>query len=247
MQWNNKKSISSTNYASRVCTVNRYALTRAALSAVIACCFIPLSANAAFISLNSIYGNDSITLDTDTGLEWIDPWIPTGGSFHSYNYVMDELAPGGEFEGFRYATLAEVEVLLYSSAGFDPATSQPRSEQNIDNWIAAAHLMSFFGTTWGQYYDEYDYDQILDAVFYSEDADRPGSLYFGMGRKGDEYYGGNIRYGTPRLEHLENNSNPYGHFLVRATSFPVPEPTGLSFFLLAMVATLFSRYRMLLA
>lgn len=244
MQWNNKKSISCTNYASRVCTVNRYALTRAALSAVIACCFIPLSANAAFISLNSIYGNDSITLDTDTGLEWIDPWIPTGSSFHSYNYVMDELAPGGEFEGFRYATLAEVEVLLYSSAGFDPATSQPRSEQNIDNWIAAAHLMSFFGTTWGRYYDEYDYSRLLDAVF-DAGGGQVGALYTSINRGGDSFHGGIIHYYTPL--YLEHNFNPYGHFLVRATSFPVPEPTGLSFFLLAMVATLFSRYRMLLA
>jgi len=47
-------------------------------------------------------------LDTTTGLLWLDSYE---GIFRSYNDVSNKLDPGGEFAGYRYATLAELGVL----------------------------------------------------------------------------------------------------------------------------------------
>ena len=54
-----------------------------------------------------------LTIDSDTGLRWLD-WSYTAN--RSYNDVFSELGDGGEFEGFRYATEAEMRT-LYANAG----------------------------------------------------------------------------------------------------------------------------------
>jgi len=71
------------------------------------------SANAALIALDdSIHGIDSLTFDDVSGLTWLDVSITAG---MTYNQVFGELGSGGQFEGYRYATGAEVEQLLTSS------------------------------------------------------------------------------------------------------------------------------------
>ncbi|HEX7036351.1 MAG TPA: hypothetical protein VF210_11280 [Pseudomonadales bacterium] len=64
----------------------------------------------------AIDGDGLLTLDTETGLEWLD-WSYTINLSHAD--VASNFAPGGEFEGFRYATLSEL-VTLYTNVGFDP-------------------------------------------------------------------------------------------------------------------------------
>ena len=56
-----------------------------------------------------ITGDDLITLDTDTGLGWLD-LTETNGL--SYNYVSSQLNMGGNFEGFRFASLLEFQDLF---------------------------------------------------------------------------------------------------------------------------------------
>jgi hypothetical protein len=58
-------------------------------------------------------GDGLLTLDTDTQLLWLD-W--TEATSLSVNQVMAQLGAGGSFEGFRYATVAEVHA-FYSNAG----------------------------------------------------------------------------------------------------------------------------------
>lgn len=74
------------------------------------------TAQADLISVNdAAFGDDSVTFDTDTDLEWLDVKETMG---LSYNNVYGELGAGGQFEGWRYATSLEV-TSLWNAAGGD--------------------------------------------------------------------------------------------------------------------------------
>ncbi len=67
-------------------------------------------ASAALLSVGDPrYGTDALTLDTSTGLAWLDVTFSTN---LTYWQVLAETQPGGAFSGFRYATLDEVSALL---------------------------------------------------------------------------------------------------------------------------------------
>jgi hypothetical protein len=59
---------------------------------------------------------NNLTRDTSTGLDWLDTTLSAN---LSYNQVSSQFGPGGLFEGFRYATLAEIAV-FWSNAGISP-------------------------------------------------------------------------------------------------------------------------------
>lgn len=72
------------------------------------------SSPGALVSVNSPqFGADTLTRDTATGLEWLDLTVTLNRSF---NNVSARLAPGRLYDGFRYATLEEVEA-LWAGAG----------------------------------------------------------------------------------------------------------------------------------
>jgi MSHA biogenesis protein MshQ len=84
------------------------------------------SASAALTSADwKSVGDDLLTID-DSGLQWLDLSETVG---LSYNAVAAQLVAGGEFEGFRYATVAEVEG-LWNSAGGDDAFYNGWSAEN---------------------------------------------------------------------------------------------------------------------
>jgi len=58
---------------------------------------------------DSIFGIKSLTLDTSTNLAWLDLSITEGVSF---NDISKELIPGGEYQGFRFASPDEVRSLF---------------------------------------------------------------------------------------------------------------------------------------
>lgn len=64
------------------------------------------------------FGPGSVTLDTATDLLWLDMTHtdPNSNSLYKYDYVSSQFGPGGDFEGFRYATQAEV-FTMFSNAG----------------------------------------------------------------------------------------------------------------------------------
>lgn len=203
--------------------------------------------HAALISLNSVYGRDSITLDTDTGLEWIDPWLPiiqgnsgcgygcTGASvLNSYDDIIGMVGEGGYFEGFRYATRSDLETLFYSSAGFDPVTSLPGNTATLSDKVAAGYLQSFLDTTLGWGYDSNHWHAVTHGVFDDENPDAPiGGAYFFFGVDGKELTGGTIQFYSEL--YTNSNSTPYGHYLVRDSAIKVDEPAGLSLLALGMI------------
>lgn len=71
-------------------------------------------ANASLVSVDlHAPGDGLLTLDTTTGFRWLDLDQTT---FRTYNEMTAELLPGGEFYGYRRATMHEVDE-LYTNAG----------------------------------------------------------------------------------------------------------------------------------
>lgn len=98
-------------------------------------------ARGTLVSLaDPVFGPDSTTLDTATQLVWLDLTFSTNRSF---NDVSSELGPTGDFAGFRYATLAEVDA-LYLNAGFSATDGVFRA---ID-YPVVQYLASLLGYTY---------------------------------------------------------------------------------------------------
>lgn len=77
---------------------------------ILACVFIvPWFSNGEIISLDSEFGVDTITYDTDTGLRWLDVTVTQG---LSYSDVVAQMGVDGTYEGWRYATVEEFDQLI---------------------------------------------------------------------------------------------------------------------------------------
>lgn len=85
------------------------------------------------------FGPNSLTVDTRTGLTWLD--LP-----YSVNYSYDEAEAatqnGGVFQGFRHATVEEV-LSLYNSAGLEEGLVA----QTAPNYPNALALIQMIGIT----------------------------------------------------------------------------------------------------
>jgi hypothetical protein len=90
-----------------------------------------------------LFGPGSLTLDTATGLAWLDLPISAG---YSYEQMSAALQPGGAFVGFRYATSQEVAG-LFSSAGINGAGWFPDSSPGFQPIIG---LITLLGQTSSQ-------------------------------------------------------------------------------------------------
>ncbi len=99
------------------------------------------SAQAALLSIDwQAAGDNLITRDTATGLEWLD-WAHTNN--RSYSDVASKFGAGQEFEGFRYATRSEL-LTLYTDAGLSFPTMGAAS-----NVAPAQAFTALFGLTFG--------------------------------------------------------------------------------------------------
>lgn len=67
------------------------------------------SVGATILSLNSSFGADTITRDTSTGPDWLDVTETDG---LSYNQVTALVGSGETYEGWRYASAAELDQLI---------------------------------------------------------------------------------------------------------------------------------------
>jgi hypothetical protein len=105
-----------------------------------------LAARAELISLDSPFGAGTVTLDTETGLQWLDLDITAGRSF---NDISGELGVGGEFEGYRFATTDEV-LDLWTHAGIPDITFEGPIEATdftAANLEPAQALVGLIGVT----------------------------------------------------------------------------------------------------
>lgn len=96
-----------------------------------------------YLTGDANFGPNSVTVDTSTGLGWLNVSQADG---LSYEQVLSETQTGGKFSGFRFATVQEV-LGLYGSAGLtassygDTADYYPASSPLIQSFF------SLIGTT----------------------------------------------------------------------------------------------------
>ena len=100
-------------------------------------------AEASLISTDWLAPGDGlVTIDTATGLRWLDITVTTS---LSYNYVSTQFGTGGQFAGWGYANDAQVSA-LFSDAGVPEGffNSSPAVSAN-----ALSFIRDYFGTTYG--------------------------------------------------------------------------------------------------
>lgn len=217
------------------------------LAVVLICGMASTSARALLVSTDSDYGVGTLTYDTDTGLEWLSPslGLSYGGSgcCYSYNDINGQFGSGGVFEGYRYATAAELQTLFFTSAGIDLGT--PGSDN------AVGSLISLMGDTFNEYFDPV-YSFFATTGFYDLGDGNVGiasleaELFFGEWDRADAYISGSSV--AP-----DENYNGFGSWLVRdavsttdsGMSVSVDEPGTFLFLLLSGVFGVALRQRWL--
>ena len=137
---------------------------------------LSLTANAVIIDLGNI------TRDTDTGLDWLDVTETRG---LSYNQVTAQFGAGGDYEGFRYATAAELDQLLLNFGYVPITTTCPQGESVCDRDIPGdSPLIENIITTLGDTFDDF-----ADAVNDPRDLG-PGGTGFTFGILGSQDFFG---------------------------------------------------------
>lgn len=90
--------------------------------------FVSGSVNAAIISTDWRFSGDNlITQDTDSGLEWLDLTVTDGLSYYDVTDLMDD---GSSLQGWRYATRTEVSGLWDAFGGDSNHYSGVSTENN---------------------------------------------------------------------------------------------------------------------
>jgi hypothetical protein len=102
-------------------------------------CIIPAVSHASLVSIDSTrWGAGSLTVDSLTGLQWLDLDLSTD---ISYNSMLTELGGGGFYAGYRYATASEVESLFISASVVDVNSG------SAANVAPAQNLITLLGAT----------------------------------------------------------------------------------------------------
>ncbi|MEC5385197.1 PEP-CTERM sorting domain-containing protein [Uliginosibacterium sp. H3] len=181
-----------------------------------ACC---TQAGATLISKNdAVFGANSITYDSATGIEWLDLTLSTN---KSYNFVSSQFGSGGMYEGFRYATHAELNQLELDF-GFTLINS---TTYVTGNGVPAYNFLSMLGNTRPQ--TNGSANPFTDGLVSGAEVMVVGGVCYVDGRcdgsasdQGHAFSRGT--YGTSYA------SNDVGSFLVRAGDVPEPGSLALS-------------------
>jgi hypothetical protein len=182
----------------------------------------------AFDSNAELVDNGTYTTDTRTNLDWLDLTETVNRTFA---YVDSQLGSGGEFEGWEYANIGDIEGLFDSAGGTWP----------YDGWSTAndgvvADLLALWGETNST-------GGAISSQFVTGEYDhsKPGWRYWGLvydDNPFDDY-----------LQPMEGSTSPansgpwLGHALIRS---PEPSATtllGSGILTLVMLRTLHRRRR----
>jgi hypothetical protein len=108
-------------------------ILHSALLVAVALTVMAFSARADLITgTDPGFGANSLTIDTQTGLAWLNLSYTTG---LSYDQVLADMQPGGMFSNYTFATAQQVTD-LFTDAGVGPAGNYPLSMPAILNLIS---------------------------------------------------------------------------------------------------------------
>ena len=172
---------------------------------------VSLNVNAAIISVDwKSTGDDLITRDTVSGLDWLDLTVTDNMSF---NQATAELNVGGLFEGWRYATRTEV-VGLWANFNID-LTFSHTAPGYLDPNIEVA--TTFLGNTVVEYKpDELPFGVLghINEFPSATTVTRMGSYYNAFD---DLTY-----YNVLNDDDRNVVTNYAGSYFVRVSSVPIP-------------------------
>jgi hypothetical protein len=194
--------------------------------------FVTSNANAALTSTD--YGLQSgdnwITSDSNTGLQWLDVTLTANQSF-------DQVRQGEWYaKGFRFATKVELQTLFINAGtpddDFDLSNTHYFETKALIDLLGATIITTDRLSTYGYIgTDFFDNDITLQNHPIGETfSARLGKLDFLPSFFAEAYFGG----GQP----FSNEASPiWGSFLVRVT--PVPEPESYMMMLTGLMAISF--------
>lgn len=197
---------------------------------------------AILISSDSTFGADTITQDTDTGLQWLDVPLSTA---YTYGETLDELQSGGIFDGYRLATEDEV-LTLWGNSGINTGLLGSFVSENYEPIV---DLMSFVGVTShnGNLGDgisfDYTYGNFDNGIVYGEPVEE-GTWITLAGisavpfQESNYDLTGRASFGTVPFG---NDNTRHGSWLVAPTS--VPEPSIIILFATGLIGLGFTRRR----
>ncbi len=120
------------------------------LAAALSLSLVAAQAQATLIQEDDAsFGANSITFDDATGLRWLDLTVT---NLQSYNSVLAQQTTGGTYEGYRFATRAEVEQ-LFTGQGVQTVSGMPQSANfgsGASSILGATTLISYLGVTESQ-------------------------------------------------------------------------------------------------
>lgn len=164
----------------------------------------------------TIIDNGDITTDTNTGLAWLD--INLTKLKLSYNAMTLQFGTGGTFEGYRYATITELDQFLTDFGFVGPFTGIDPA----DNAVSQTFL-ALVGTTGAS-----------TALGLTADAG-------GLGHKTARIIGAYSVYNAKVTVPFSSQGDVIvfdGHWLVKDVA--VPEPSTLVLFVLALICLTFT-------
>ena len=169
-------------------------------------------------------GTDNVTVDTTTGLEWLDLTASLGISVDD---IQLQFGSGGSHEGWRHATTAEVTTLFLSSAGLTLGTQAGVVDPLITQLAALIGVTQSGGALNAQA-SRGRYDDSATG----SDGNLAGSafVYWQQPSFTADSSTASILDDQPNINSVVTGST--GHFLVRAT---VPEP-GASVLMVWVIA-----------
>lgn len=140
------------------------------------------AASAEFVETDRLVEGDAqATLDTETGLEWLDVSVTRG---FTMELAIERTQKGGELEGWRLPTQDEVYTMFakffpyYTPVGSGKVNYHKNSQPEIE--VDAQYFTSLFGathsvnTTYGMFYEndgevanlgQYTFSQVLEAHY----------------------------------------------------------------------------------
>jgi hypothetical protein len=189
--------------------------------------FIVSNANATLTSSDYLInsGDNWITSDSQTGLQWLD--IPL-----TLNQSFDQVRQGEWFaNGFRYATKLELQTLFINAGtpddNFDLSNTHYSETKALINLLGASLISTDRISTYGYIGTDYSGNDI------SIQNHPVGETFSAQLGKLDLFpYIGEAHFTGGQPLSNEASAN-WGSFLVRVT--PVPEPNATSMFLIGLI------------